>query len=133
MFANALTDPAASKIDAKSSLFIIPASLSALIASCRKPPVRCAEGSSDFLTASPPGEKTPARQDQTGQSSTHNRPWHRRSGDGRSLRRTLCKSQIVLKTSHIARAGSKWDVEGGRKIARKWSKRCLIATGGGHG
>jgi hypothetical protein len=34
--------------------------------------VRCAEGSGDFLTASPPGEKTSARQDQARQSSTGN-------------------------------------------------------------
>jgi hypothetical protein len=31
---------------------------------------RCPEPSSDFLTASPPGEKATARQDQAGQSGT---------------------------------------------------------------
>jgi hypothetical protein len=32
--------------------------------------VRCPEPSSDFLTASPPGEKTATRQDQAGKSGT---------------------------------------------------------------
>jgi hypothetical protein len=39
-------------------------------AGCRKLAVRCAESSGAFLTPSPPAEKTTARQDQAGQSST---------------------------------------------------------------
>src|SRR5262249_30486539 len=46
------------------------------IAGCRERHVRCAEGSGDFLTASPPGEKAAARQDQAGQSCAHYGGWN---------------------------------------------------------
>jgi hypothetical protein len=42
------------------------------VASCRERHVHCAEGSSDFLTPSPPAEKATACQDQARKASAYN-------------------------------------------------------------
>jgi len=67
-------------------------------------------GSADLLPPSPPGEKATARQDQAGKSSTGDGAGDEaRSSsiadlDARSLGRTRCKVQVVLRIHYNARA-----------------------------
>jgi len=97
-------------------------------------------GSADLLPPSPPGEKATARQDQAGKSSTGDGAGDEaRSSsiadlDARSLGRTRCKVQVVLRIHYNARAdrlipgltGVKWIV---RRICEcSKGPRCSIKT-----